>query len=151
MRQLAFLFTVLIFAFSTACSSQSGGDTAPSADKEKITTAKPEIKRVNSAEFKKAMDSLQDEIVLDVRTPDEVDQGVIPEAKVIDFWQDGFAEKASKLDKSKPVMVYCKVGGRSAEAAEVLQGLGFTEIYDLAGGMDDWKTVYPESVVKYKE
>ena len=48
--------------------------------------------------------------------------------------------QVSKLNKSKPVVVYCAAGGRSAGAAKVLKGLNFEEIYNYTGGFNDWKS-----------
>ncbi|TAE59522.1 MAG: rhodanese-like domain-containing protein, partial [Bacteroidetes bacterium] len=44
-----------------------------------------------------------------------------------------------KLDKSQPVFVYCAVGGRSGRSAQTLQQLGFTQVYDLEGGITRWQ------------
>jgi rhodanese-related sulfurtransferase len=44
-----------------------------------------------------------------------------------------------KLDKNKPVLVYCAAGGRSASAAKDLKKAGFKKVYDLEGGYDAWK------------
>jgi len=51
-----------------------------------------------------------------------------------------FAEQtAGKLDKNKPVLLYCAGGVRSAKAAKILKKQGFTEIYDLKNGYTGWK------------
>ncbi len=82
--------------------------------------------------------------LLDVQTPEEVSFGVIGGAIVIDFYDPAFTEKVKKLDKEKPVVVYCAVGGRSASASSRLRDMGFSEIYDLAGGFRSWKAAgYP--------
>ena len=77
--------------------------------------------------------------VLDVRTPDEFAAGHIEGAKNIDFLDSSFAAEAGKLDKSKPYLVHCQAGGRSARALEVLKKLGFSKIYHLPAGMKGWK------------
>ena len=77
--------------------------------------------------------------VLDVRTPEEWATGVIAGAHFIDFSAGGFKEAAAQLDKAKPVYVYCAAGGRSYRASKQLKELGFTEVYDLVGGMGAWK------------
>ena len=77
--------------------------------------------------------------VIDVRTPSEYEQGYIGEAALLDFLAPDFKEKAQKLDKNKPVYLYCRSGGRSGRASKVLKGLGFTEINDLNGGYSAWQ------------
>jgi thioredoxin 1 len=76
--------------------------------------------------------------VLDVRTPAEFANGYLQNALNIDFRNSEFKERIAKLDKSKPVFVYCLSGGRSASAAQLLQEQGFTEVYDLQGGFAKW-------------
>jgi rhodanese-related sulfurtransferase len=77
--------------------------------------------------------------LLDVRTPEEFKSGYISGAKNLDYYDDNFAQQIAKLDKTKPVMVYCAKGGRSASAAEQLNQAGFSKVYDLTGGMYAWK------------
>lgn len=77
--------------------------------------------------------------VVDVRTPQEFNAGHIQGAKNLDFYSAQFGAEVSKLDKNKPVYVYCAVGGRSASAAGMLVKQGFTKVYDLAGGIESWK------------
>ena len=78
-------------------------------------------------------------IALDVRTPGEVSEGKVEGATVIDITQGDFMKKAAELDKSKPIYVYCKAGGRSANASQKLIELGYTNVYNVLGGMDAWK------------
>ena len=79
-------------------------------------------------------------VILDVRTPGEVAQGVIEGATVIDITDAAFIDKVNALDKNAPTVVYCKVGGRSATACAAMADLGFKELYNLQGGYDAWKT-----------
>jgi len=76
--------------------------------------------------------------ILDVRTPEEYASEHIDHAINVDWLGDNFAVDAEKLDKSKPVFVYCKIGGRSSKAVAKLAELGFTNIYELGGGMMKW-------------
>jgi phage shock protein E len=71
--------------------------------------------------------------LIDVRTPEEWAQGKIGSSKLISVADPKFLEQASKLDKSKPVFVYCAVGGRSSKASAMLQQAGFKQIYNLSG------------------
>lgn len=76
--------------------------------------------------------------VLDVRTDREFAGGHLANALNIDFYGDDFRQSILKLDKSKPVYVYCHGGGRSAEACEILSTNGFVVI-DLENGFKAWK------------
>jgi rhodanese-related sulfurtransferase len=78
-------------------------------------------------------------IVVDVRTPEEYAAGHIENARLINFYDTNWSEQMSQLDKNKPVIVYCAVGGRSGKAYATLQKLGFKSIYDMKGGFDAWK------------
>ncbi|RPA70255.1 rhodanese-like domain-containing protein [Cyclobacteriaceae bacterium YHN15] len=101
------------------------------------------IKNVDSKTFKNLIDSGQG-IVLDVRTLGEVSQGHIPNATVADIYQRDFVEKINQLPKDKEVYVYCTVGARSSQAAQVLINNGFKKVYNLNGGIIDWtRNAYP--------
>ena len=76
--------------------------------------------------------------LIDVRTQEEFNEGYIGNAKNIDFKTLDFKQKISKLDKNKPVLIYCYGGGRSAKASKIFQSLGFKKIYDLKGGYSKW-------------
>ena len=77
--------------------------------------------------------------IIDVRTPEEFESGHIDNSKNIDWFDKDFEKNVASVDKTKPVFVYCKVGGRSAKAAAKLSEMGFTEIYDLDGGYLKWE------------
>ena len=81
--------------------------------------------------------------VLDVRTSAEYDSGNITASINIDWYSDEFDKEVEKLEKQKPVYVYCKSGGRSRAAMKRLKSLGFEEIYNLNGGMSAWKEAHP--------
>ena len=76
--------------------------------------------------------------LVDVRTPEEFSEGHLENAINIDVTADDFDAKVASLDKEKPVMVYCKSGGRSARASARLKELGFKNISDLEGGITNW-------------
>jgi len=94
---------------------------------------------LSADEFEKEMNATEEKTILDVRTPGEFSAGHLANAKNIDYYRKDFIQQVSKLDKNKPVFVYCKGGGRSGSATEMLTGLGFTKIYDLEGGITFWK------------
>lgn len=77
--------------------------------------------------------------VIDVRTPEEVNQGTIAGAMHIDFYADDFqAQLEEKLDKDQPVYLFCRSGNRSNKAANMMAEMGFTKVYDLDGGWIAW-------------
>jgi thioredoxin len=78
--------------------------------------------------------------ILDVRTPEEYASEHIESAVNVNWLGDNFLADAEKFDKSKPVFVYCKIGGRSSKAAAKLAELGFATIYNLDGGMMKWNS-----------
>lgn len=94
---------------------------------------------LTAQEFKSAI-SKNDVQLVDVRTAREYKSGHISKAVNIDiFQQSSFRVTAEKLDKTKPVYLYCRSGNRSQKAARVLLDMEFKQIYDLQGGYASWK------------
>ena len=78
--------------------------------------------------------------LLDVRTKEEWADGHLKGAKWVPLAEEGFVEKAKAvLDPKKPVVVYCRSGGRSAKATKQLRDAGFTTVHDMAGGIVAWE------------
>lgn len=78
-------------------------------------------------------------VILDVRTENECDEGIIANAINIDIYEgQGFIQKLEALDKSKNYYVYCRSGARSAKACEVMESLGFEHTHNLLGGILGW-------------
>ena len=96
------------------------------------------IKTIDVNTFAAKLKANENPQLLDVRTPEEYSSGHIGNAVNINWNGDDFNAKVNKFDKSKPIFVYCKVGGRSSDAAARLAELGFTEIYNLDGGIMKW-------------
>jgi rhodanese-related sulfurtransferase len=114
--------------------------------KENVKQTSSQIETVQSTitviSPKEVYDSLQEDQslqLLDVRTPEEYGVTHLKSSQNICVTTPGFEEKAAKLDKSKPVYVYCKSGGRSARASKILSDMGFTQIYDIQGGITNWQ------------
>jgi thioredoxin len=87
--------------------------------------------------FETRMNTLSDEQLIDVRTPEEYAAGHLAGAVNMNIYDADFAQRIAKLDKSRPVMVYCKAGGRSGDAAKQLSALGYA-VSDLKGGTLAW-------------
>jgi rhodanese-related sulfurtransferase len=97
------------------------------------------VKRLDPQNFDKRMKESKEPILIDVRTPGEFGQGHLANALSIDIYSNDFKSRVGKLDKSKPVFVYCKAGSRSGSAVEIMSEMGFKEIYDLSGGITAWR------------
>ncbi|MDW7693917.1 rhodanese-like domain-containing protein [Flammeovirgaceae bacterium SG7u.111] len=91
-----------------------------------------------SIEFEEAFGETENAVLLDVRTPEEVEVEHIPGAIAIDFRSPDFADKVSGLEKDKSYFVYCRSGARSASACELMASQGFGELYNLHGGILGW-------------
>ncbi|PRP68253.1 rhodanese-like domain-containing protein [Nonlabens agnitus] len=98
----------------------------------------PNLSILSASEFKEAITNENVQLV-DVRTANEFKEGAIENALNIDFFQQEiFNEEFSKLDKNRPVYLYCRSGNRSQQAARKLDALRFEQIYDLKGGYMAW-------------
>jgi rhodanese-related sulfurtransferase len=121
MKKLAFL-SVLLFITLMSCKKEEGP---------KITVITPE-----EMQFFLESDNVQ---LIDVRSREQFDKGHIEGAQNIDFLSPTFFEDINKLDKDKPVYLYCNSGNRSSKCAEKMIEIGFIKIYDLDGGFSKWQ------------
>ncbi|AUC77847.1 rhodanese-like domain-containing protein [Olleya sp. HaHaR_3_96] len=96
------------------------------------------IKVLDSTEFKTQIENKTVQLI-DVRTADEFKSGHIQNAKNIDFFSGEFNQEFNKLNKDLAVYVYCRSGSRSKQSSHKLVAMGFTEIYDLKGGILNYK------------
>ena len=80
-----------------------------------------------------------DFVIMDVRTPEEYAGEHIAGSILLDFNADDFKNELGKLDKSKTYLIYCRSDNRSGKAANIMLDLGFIEVYDIDGGINQWK------------
>ena len=92
---------------------------------------------ITAEEAKKIMDTETDYVILDVRTQEEYDQGHIPGAIVIPDTEIKVRAEEELPDKDEMILVYCRSGRRSKNAAQILAELGYTNILEF-GGILDW-------------
>lgn len=91
-------------------------------------------------DWQKGINENADAVVLDVRTFAEVSRGVIPGSMHIDIYKaPEFLDRIQSLDKDKSYYVYCRVGGRSGQACNIMRQLGFKYTYNLLGGIEQWQ------------
>ena len=93
------------------------------------------INQVSAAEFK---EKSENQTIIDIRTPQEYGQGYIEGAININYFDRSFLDQVSEFDKNKPIFIYCRSGNRTSSASKKLLKLGFTEVYDLQGGIISW-------------
>ncbi len=138
-----YIFVILCFMVSmTACSDSTTTSTTKEATPPNgtaVDAASQVFQKLNVGDFQAKMDELGDEQLIDVRTLEELQEtGTLPNAQHVDYQADNFNAIVAALDKNKPVMVYCKSGGRSGDACDILKKLDFKEVYDLEGGITAW-------------
>lgn len=120
MKSIKLFALVLLSAFSCTSSAQFTYKNAPIAELTQIKNDKKAI-------------------VIDVRTPAEWQQGVIEDANLfIDYNSSNFKQQIAKLDQSKTYIIYCKSGGRSAGASQLMSDSGFKNVINMQGGITSW-------------
>ena len=78
-------------------------------------------------------------VLIDVRTPEEFQEGHLEGAKLINFYDANFQEEVKKLDASKKYVVYCRSGGRSSKSVSAMKKIGFKDVYNMSGGVLAWQ------------
>lgn len=122
---------LLILSISlTSCAQKSKSDANTVETSEEIIVSLISSENLNA--------KLGDIQLIDVRTPEEYAQGHLKNAVNINFYDAAFLDDMDKLDKSKELYIYCKSGNRSGKASKKLEKMGFTRVYDLQGGINNW-------------
>ena len=124
MKKYAFILLAFVFIVTAACKNDES------------KTAQIQLISAEEMDTILQMENVQ---LIDVRTQDEYNSGHIEGAKNIVYLSDDWSEDIAKLDKDNPVYVYCAKGGRSAKCAALLAEAGFKKVYDLQGGITQWK------------
>lgn len=96
-------------------------------------------KSIDAKAFSEKIAATPNPQILDVRTPEEFASDHIDKAININWLGDSFVVDSKKLDKTRPIFVYCKSGARSQNAVQKLEELGFTNLYQLQGGILKWE------------
>jgi phage shock protein E len=131
-RVAVWVVSILIFIFSFAFNHLALGD------EEKAQV----IKDVSASEALSLVERRGNDphfIILDIRTEEEFTQGHIENAINIDYRSEDFSRRLQELDKGDAYLLYCKSGGRSAKALEIMKELGFREVYHLFKGFMSWE------------
>ena len=128
---IAFLILVSL-GINSCTSSQS------SPNGKEITQIGQIAKDVTVSEFNDFIKKGEGQLI-DVRTPNEFESGNIASSANIDFYSAGFQDQLTKLDKNKPVYLYCRSGRRSGIAMNLMKDMGFMAVYNLDGGIIAWQ------------
>jgi molybdopterin/thiamine biosynthesis adenylyltransferase/rhodanese-related sulfurtransferase len=105
------------------------------------------IPTMSAPELKRKMDACEPFELIDVREPFEYEIARIDGAKLIPLGE--IAERVDELERERPIVVHCHSGQRSAQAVRLLQQRGFSNLYNLEGGIDAWSDQIDPSVPKY--
>lgn len=123
MKRMIYLTMVIMLLFLTGCSV--------------VKKEASGYRQINAQEAKKIMEEETDYQIIDVRTPEEYEEEYIPGAVCIPNETIGTNEIAELPDKEQLILVYCRSGNRSKQAAEKLIKLGYTNIVEF-GGINSW-------------
>jgi len=127
MKNYTYFSFLFIFLFSIACSSNTETNSLHNADG-----------KISITQFKTKLATTSVPQLIDVRTPNEFNQGSLDGALNIDFRSQNLENQLNTLDKSKPVFIFCQSGGRSGKCYKKMKDMGFSEVYDMAGGYGAW-------------
>lgn len=134
-KGLNLTFLVLLLS---ACGEKSSDDTGVENE---IVLSKQEGDNflLKPSEFSEKYKHSKDAVLIDVRTPGEVERGYIEKMIHIDYRSSEFKKKIEKLDRDKTYFVYCAAGSRSSGARKIMNDIGFEKVYDLDGGIRAWQ------------
>lgn len=91
---------------------------------------------LNQTDWKNQLTEDNDAVILDVRTPEEWELGIIPNALKSNLYEgENFIKEIEALDRAKSYYIYCRSGRRSEQACAVMQQMGFSKTYNLLGGI----------------
>jgi rhodanese-related sulfurtransferase len=136
MKRLLVVLLVIAATLTVGCPATQPDITA---DYTPLAVLTPVIADISAQDAFIMIGEKPDLIIIDVRTEQEFATGHIENAINLDYHSDNFQDELDSLDKDKPYLVYCGVGARSASALEMMEDLGFTEAYNMLGGIDQWR------------
>ncbi|MEA5047182.1 MAG: rhodanese-like domain-containing protein [Eubacteriales bacterium] len=134
LRILSLAFAALLLS---GCAAPQAAPIASAPPEATVTAATAQYRKITAEEAKARMDSGDEILVLDVRTQEEYDAGhiagavLLPNETIVDTKPD------SLPDLNAEILIYCRSGNRSAQAAKKLAAMGYTNVYDF-GGILDW-------------
>ena len=133
------LFVLCFIMFFVSCESKTEDKKEVQTEKDYFSTEESKIsyKIITQEEAKKIIDEQEGYIILDVRTKEEYDAGHIPNAILLPNEDIGSEDIDILPDKKQLILIYCRSGNRSKQAAQKLVDLGYENIMEF-GGIIDW-------------
>ncbi len=135
---------ILIAAVLISTSCKSDGSKAEGKNAKTpnlVHSTQNSVKNLSAAEVKILMLDNPEIEILDVRTPGEYESGHLKKSENVDFLNSEFLKNIKKMDPNKTYLVYCAVGGRSSQAALLMQEQGFNSVYNSKDGFSALKKV----------
>ncbi|WP_209332050.1 thioredoxin domain-containing protein [Lunatimonas salinarum] len=125
---------------------------SPRQQQEQQVSQANEKTEYTAVEFNELIQKTANLQLVDVRTPEEFRKGHIEHAANVNINGEEFQDQIRALDKSKPVYIYCLSGARSKAAANYLRKEGYQEVYEMPGGILEWRNAgLPEIVLEKRE
>jgi len=137
------LLVVMGLLFTTpACSGDKGGQQAntpvgTTTVASPAPASGPVYRAVSPQEAQAMIAQRKDLLVIDVRNPEELKEGFIAGSQLVPFWEIAKGQKT--LPNDHPILLVCAVGGRSFAVGQYLAQKNYPEVYNLQGGIDNWK------------
>jgi rhodanese-related sulfurtransferase len=98
------------------------------------------MENLSQAEWRKRLSESTDAVIIDVRTPEEWEEGIVPGAKKLNIFNAPvFMAEIETMERDKEYFMYCRSGGRSGQAGQIMASKGFDKVYNLNGGMMEWE------------
>lgn len=134
------MMKIIVFGFLLSlmgCATSSEKTSIENNSNDKAIS--PENRKLSPVEAYEMIKNDTGIVILDVRTPDEYNNGHIDQAVNIDFFAEDFKDNIQKLDKEKTYMVYCMGGKRSNQAQLLMDSLKI-KVFDMTGGFQQWSS-----------
>jgi len=127
--QIKIKFILILSLLFLSCTQNSN-------NKKVVNTKESVISYISPKELNLKNENIQ---LIDIRTPNEFSKGYIKNAKNINLYNRNFLKEINKLDKNKEIYIYCLSGSRTRSVSKKLEDMGFIKVYDLKGGILNWK------------
>ncbi len=134
-RKVVLLSAAILLFLCTATSILSFKELHAGEDGAKTQT---EVKNISTTQAKELIDKEKDVFILDVRTTEEYNEAHMKDANLIPIQE--LEQNINKIPKDKKVIIYCARGKRSANACVMLKDKGLKELYNVEGGINQWKS-----------